>query len=241
MASAARTTRPPKKARRPTYVMNDELLRDLGVPANRVRLDPPPGTATAKDVYRIYCKEHRKFELTDGTLVEKAVSVDAGFVAINLILFIGRLSERVGGVGMLLGGDAFLRISSRYVRAPDVSFTHWDRLPNRKVPREPIPTIAPDLAVEVLSPSNTPREMKRKRKEYFDSGVRLVWVVDPKRRTVQVYTSADEATMLGPADTLTGGGVLPALKLTVADLFTDLPDEPVAKPKKGGAKRKPKK
>ena len=241
MASAARTTRPPKKARRSAFVMNDELLRHLGVPASRVRLDPPPGTATARDVLRIKREEGRRFELVDGTLVEKPMSIEAGFVAAALIQFIGRLSARVGEVGMLLGGDTFLRISSRFVRAPDVSFTHWDQLPNRKVPREPIPTLAPDLAVEVLSPTNTGPEMAKKRREYFDAGVRLVWIIDPKKRAVEVFTAVDEVDHLTAADTLTGGEVLPGFAVPLGEVFAYLPDEPPARPKKGGAKRKPKK
>jgi Uma2 family endonuclease len=216
--------------------MFDELLRSLGVSAKRVRLDPPPGTATVRDVLRIRAREDRLFELVDGTLVEKATSVDAAFVAAVLIKMIGVLSDRLGNLGMVLPPDAFLRLSSRYVRAPDVSFTNWDRLPNRKVPREPVPTLAPDLAVEVLSPSNTKREMARKRKEYFRSGVRLVWLIDPKARTAAVYTSPDDGTELGPADTLTGGDVLPGFAVTVGDLFTDLADEPPAR--KPGKRKK---
>ena len=65
------------------------------------------------------------------------------------------------------------------VRIPDVAFTSWERLPGRRVPPEPIPELAPDLAVEVLSQSNTEAEMTRKRGEYFAAGVRLVWLVDP--------------------------------------------------------------
>jgi Uma2 family endonuclease len=240
MATAARTTRPPK-ARRPAFVMNDELLRDLGVPASRVRIDPPPGTATVRDVIRIHDHEGRFFELVDGTLVEKAMAADSSYVAGTLIQYLRNFSDSNGRLGMVLGADGFLRLSARYVRAPDVSFTFWARLPNRKVPTDPIPTLAPDLAVEVLSPKNTRREMARKRQEYFGSGVRLVWIIDPKKQTVEVYTSPDEGTTLGPADALTGGDVLPGFAVKAADLFADLADGPPAKPKKGGAKRKPKK
>lgn len=241
MASAARTTRPPKTAGRPAFVMNDELLRDLGVPASRVRLDPPPGTATAGEVIRIHEHEGRLFELVDGTLVEKAMSADASLVALALVQVLAIHFGSANKLGTFLGADGFLRISSRYVRAPDVSFVRRDRLPGGKFPREPIPDLVPDLAVEVLSPKNTRREMARKRKEYFDSGVRLVWIIDPKKRTVGVYTAPEAVTHLGPADALTGGDVLPGFAVRVADLFADLADEPPAKPKKGGAKRKPKK
>lgn len=229
----------PVKARRVAcaFTMADELLRNLGVPAKRVRLDPPPGTATVRDVIRIHDHEGRLFELVDGTLVEKAMSAEAAFVAVTLIQLIGDYFRTGGKLGMVLGSDGFLRISTRYVRAPDVSFTNWDKLPNRKVPREPVPTLAPDLAVEVLSPSNTKREMTRKRKEYFRSGVRLVWIIDPRARTAQVYTSPDDVTDLGPTDTLTGGEILPGFAVTLADLFADLSDEPAPAHKPGKRKK----
>lgn len=219
---------------RPRFLMADELLADLGVPARRVRLDPPPGTATVRDVLRIRETEGRLFELVDGTLVEKPMSAEAAFVAGTLYWLLRTFIEANGRPGMVLPPDGFLRISARYVRAPDVSFTHWDRLPNRKVPREPIPSLAPDLAVEVLSPRNTRREMARKRKEHFRSGVRLVWLIDPRARTAQVFTSPDDVTDLGAADTLDGGDVLPGFTVPVASLFADLSDEPTParKPRK---------
>lgn len=240
MASAERTTRPPK-ARRVRFVMNDELLRDLGVPASRVRIDPPPGTATGKDVLRIRKEEGRLFELVDGTLVEKPMSFDASFVAGTLYWLLRAFVEANGRPGMVVPADGFLRLSARYVRAPDLSYTPWYKVPGGKVPRAPMATLAPDLAVEVLSPTNTTAEMTRKRKEYFDSGVRVVWLIDPKSLSVDVYTDPEAPTTLGPADTLTAGDVLPGFAVKVADLFADLADEPPAKPKKGGAKRKPKK
>jgi len=230
----AKARRTPRRA---AFTTVDELLRSLGVPAKRVRLDPPPGTATVRDVIRIHAREGRLFELVDGTLVEKAISADASFVAVTLIQLLGFYHQTAGNLGMVLGSDGFLRISARYVRAPDVSFTNWDRLPNRKVPREPIPTLVPDLAVEVLSPSNTRREMARKRNEYFQSGVRLVWVIDPKGRTVQAYTSPGEVADLGPADILTGGDVLPAFAVKVGELFANLADEPAPARKPKGRRR----
>jgi Uma2 family endonuclease len=82
--------------------------------------------------------------------------------------------------------------------------------------------VVPDLAVEVLSKSNSPREMARKRDEYFRAGVRLVWEIDPRTRTVRVYTAVDLFEVLTVADTLTGGDVLLGFTLPLADLFADL-------------------
>jgi Uma2 family endonuclease len=77
----------------------------------------------------------------------------------------------------------------------------------------------PDLAVEVLSKSNTEKEMKRKLREYFEAGTRLVWLVDPKARTVRVYTSPRKFKLLTEDQTLDGGEVLPGFELSLRKLF----------------------
>lgn len=194
-----------------------DLLHDLGdIPPNRVRLLPPPGTATVADVERI-----EGCELVDGTLVEKAM----GWKESMLAMFLGRLLDdfiRPRNLGIIGGEQGTLEILSDLVRMADVAYLSWDRLPGRKVPDEPIPQLAPDLAVEVLSKGNTKREMERKRREFFDAGTSLVWMVDPKSRTVAVYTSVTEFRVLTVDDVLDGGTVLPGFTLAVRDLFAEL-------------------
>ena len=84
-----------------------------------------------------------------------------------------------------------LRLFPGLVRIPDVAFASWDCFPEGRLPDDPIPELAPDLVVEVLSRSNTPREMRRKLREYFAAGVRLAWMVDLEQRTVTVHTGVD--------------------------------------------------
>ena len=114
-------------------------------------------------------------------------------------------------LGLVTAPDGMVRLAPGLVRIPDVAFVSWARLPGRRVPREPIPDLAPDLAVEVLSESNTADEMARKRREYFAAGVRLVWQVAPLARTVEVYTAPEQVMLLREEDTLEGGEVLPGL------------------------------
>src|SRR5262249_35311130 len=102
------------------------------------------------------------------------------------------------------------------------AFTSWDRLPGRRRPTRPIPHIAPDLAVEILSPSNTSREISRKIKEYFAAGTRLVWGADPEKRTNKDYTNPKHFRTLRVADTLDGGHVLPGFSLSIRDWFAEL-------------------
>jgi len=71
----------------------------------------------------------------------------------------------------------------------------------------------------VLSEGNTPKEMRRKLDEYFRAGVRLVWYVDPKKRTVRVYTARDRSTLLRDNQSLDGGDVLPGFALSIREWF----------------------
>jgi Uma2 family endonuclease len=104
---------------------------------------------------------------------------------------------------------------------PDAAYISLQRLPNG-LPTEAIASIAPQLAVEVLCASNTTSEMTRKRKDYFDSGVKLLWIVDPETRTIDVYTASDRSTRLHVDDSLDGGDVLYGFTASVAELFAPL-------------------
>ena len=108
------------------------------------------------------------------------------------------------------------------VRIPDVCFISRDRFPGGKISDVPIPSLVPDLAVEILSPGNTPGEMVRKLRDYFNAGVRLVWYIDPRSRTANVYTALDKGQTLTEAGVLDGGEVLPGFQLPLQELFSGL-------------------
>ncbi len=193
------------------------------VPLERIVMDPPPGTATEQDLIIFVERDKRLCELINGTLVEKPVTFYESFVATRLSTLLSNhaMPRRLG---IVLGADAMMRLVPGQVRLPDVSFVSIQRLPGGQVPREPIPSIAPDLAVEVLSPSNTRAEMRQKLAEYFESGTRLVWLIDPPSKTVAVYEGAvAPARTLSESDTLDGGTVLPGFTLVIAELFAQLP------------------
>ncbi len=206
-----------------------ELLKKLGgISAERVLLDPLPGTATEKDVLAVERREGRICELVDGVLVEKTMGLAASFLALRIAFFLQTFLERQD-LGFLAGEDGTLRLWPGLVRIPDVSFISWDQLPKRKIPTKPIPDLYPDLAVEVLSRKNTKAEIDRKLHEYFRSGTRLAWVVDPRKRIVRVYTAPDQSRLLKEDQDLDGGDVLPGLSLSLREVFARIEREPAPK------------
>lgn len=192
----------------------EELIDYLGVPARRIRLRPAPGTATEHDVIvtRPYC------ELIDGVLVEKAMGFWESRVAVILAYYLEDYFEN-NDIGFTLGEGGMQRLQYGQVRIPDVSVYLWTRFPNRELTIEQILDKVADWCVEVLSPSNTHQEMQRKLREYFGAGAKLVWLVDPEKRTVDVYTSVDNSKTLTEADTLDGGAVLPGFTLSIKTWF----------------------
>ena len=199
-----------------------DFIRRLGnIPLSRVLMDPPPGRATEADLLKAERRYQRLYELVDGTLVEKGMGFQESLLAAALIGFL-RVFVVPRNLGVVSAPDGSVRLFPGLVRVPDVSFASWDRFPGRKIPKQPIPDLAPDLAVEVLSKSNTRPEMKRKRGEYFAVGVRLVWEIDPRRRTASVYTPDGAVTVLKESQRLDGADVLPGFSLELRDLFAEL-------------------
>jgi Uma2 family endonuclease len=201
-----------------------ELLQRLGgISPFRVRMKPPPGTATERDLLEILNRTNVICELIDGVLVEKAMGYTEG----NLALWLGTLLNMYlmqNDIGTLGGADSTIRLAPGLVRIPDVSFARWEKFPEGRLPREPIPDLVPDLAIEILSQGNTREEMELKLQHYFQAGVELVWLVDPARREVRVFTTSDISTTLTETDTLDGGSVLPGFSVAVARIFERLPD-----------------
>lgn len=104
------------------------------------------------------------------------------------------------------------------VRGPDVAYWSYERVPAGESPAV-YPDVAADIVAEVLSPGNSRKKLAAKIREYFASGVRLVWVVDPDGMTVTVYTRPGDGTVLWSDATLTAGDVLPGFSCPVASLF----------------------
>jgi len=208
-------TESPSAAR---YRTAAEWLEDLGdVPLSRIIFDPLPGTATERDLLHKCEVEKQLCELINGTLVEKPKGLYESMVAAGLIQALMNfvIPRRLGAVS---GADGTLRLAPRLVRLPDVAFIATTRFAG-KLPLEPIPSIAPDLAVEVLSESNTRKEIDKKLGEYFAAGTRLCWIIDPADRSAKAYTSPSQLQPIDRSGKLSGGEVLPGFELSLEELF----------------------
>ncbi len=210
----------------PSVLPTDWTLADMWthlgeIPLERIRLHPLPGTATESDVLKAEGHTGRICELIDGVLVEKTIGYFESLIAVRIIQILGAFVD-AHDLGIVLGESGTLRILPEQVRIPDVCFIAWARFPNRQLPREPIPALAPDLAIEVLSESNTEREMQRKLHDYFTAGVRLVWYIDPGTRSAKCYTSEQQCMEISESQSLSGGDVLPGFELPLRELFAKM-------------------
>lgn len=190
------------------------------IPPGRVVLVPTPGTATEADAEAILLREKRLCELVDGILVEKIMGAPESGLALllghYLLNFV--LPRQLGRV---LGANGIVRLAPGLVRIPDLAYFSWARLPGGRLPPEALPSIVPDLAVEILSEGNSRAEMEQKLQDYFEVGVRLVWYYNPAHRVVHVYEGVDRVVRLDESATLDGGAVLPGFTLRIADWLAE--------------------
>ncbi len=223
---ATASARKPAAAQKPAATLGQpenvaQLLRRLGnIPAFRVRLQPPIGTATEKDLVR-YNESKSKTaicELVEGTLVEKAMGWNESAIAVLICAAILSFT-RPRKLGTVLGADGMLRLVPGLIRVPDMSFFARGRLTRSQHGDMPVAPVSGDLVVEVVSKSNKKAEIALKLTEYFAAGSRLAWVVEPKPETVRVHTAPGEFVVLGLDDWLDGGSVLPGFRLAVRELF----------------------
>ena len=177
------------------------------------------GLLSAEEYYRLPEEPGWRDELVEGSVVREPLPTfghgnASARIAHFLLEWVGprKLGEVVGECGFVV------RREPDTVRGPDAAFVSAERLAAWSGDG-PFFEGAPDLAVEVLSPSNTREEIDRKVREYLAAGARLVWVVDPASRSATVHRPGGAPRRLGPDDTLDGGEVLPRFTLPVSRIF----------------------
>jgi Uma2 family endonuclease len=180
--------------------------------------------ATEEDAIELTERKIHLCELVDGILVEKAMGAFESLLAIEIARLISNF-VRARKLGAVLGADGLLKLAPGLIRIPDVAFLSKAKFPGGRYPRTSAWSLAPDLAVEVLSDSNTAEEMKEKLHDYFTAGTRLVWYVDPQLRQVAVYSSPAVKRIVKQDQILSGEDVLPGLEINLRELFDELPLE----------------
>jgi Uma2 family endonuclease len=182
-------------------------------------MNPTTTLLTADDLARLPADGTRR-ELVKGELRTMPPSGgEHGAVGINIAVPLGQ-HVKAHQLGVVLGAETGFAIARDpdTVRAPDVAFVRKDRIPTSGIPRSFWPG-APDLAVEVVSPGDTVFEVDEKVLEWLEAGTAQVWVINPRRRTVNVYRSPTDVTILSETDALDGGSLLPGFGCSVRDLF----------------------
>jgi len=184
---------------------------------------PSQVTLTPEDLLAL--PDAVNYELVDGQLVERAVGFESSEIAARIIILLGTFL-RGKHLGRLAGADGSYQCfpdSPKKVRKPDVSFIRTGRLVNDRSPQGHCP-IAPDLAIEVISPEDIADDLEEKIVEYLNVGVPLIWIVSPTARNVRVLRSAlhGGGVVLTSTDTITGEDVIPGFSCTVGEFFAEL-------------------
>jgi len=164
------------------------------------------------------------YELVNGNLVERQMGSESSAIAMAIGIILG-MYVRAKKLGHLFMADCSYECfadDKLKVRKPDVSFIKMGRLADEQVPEGHL-RIPPDLPVEVLSPGDTAYEVETKVQEYLDAGVRLVWVVNPRTRTLRIHRPKESQLRpideLSEKDRVSGEDVVVGFECAVADFF----------------------
>jgi Uma2 family endonuclease len=167
------------------------------------------------------------YEIVNGERVDKPPMGDIqAWVATLLVRRLGNHAES-NGLGRVVS-EMLIKLdpAASLQRRPDLVFFSYERWPrNKKVTSKTGTAGIPDLAIEVISPSNSADEVNKKIGEYFKAGVRRVWVVFAEARLIHIYESPKKNTILDITDELDGGELIPGFKLSLAELFEDVEEE----------------
>ena len=174
---------------------------------------------TAEELFCLPADE-RRLELVKGKLYEMAPAGGRHGLIAGEIFGLLRNHVRSLGLGQVFAAETgfTLQRNPDTVRAPDAAFVAQDRMPQGETPDGYL-ALAPDLAVEVISPNDRPREVREKVADWLNAGTRLVWVIYPSSRTTTVHRPPDSVEELGAEDVLDGADVVPGFSCVLGELF----------------------
>jgi Uma2 family endonuclease len=171
------------------------------------------------DEFHVYVEKpenrDRLFELINGEIVEKVSSFTASRITARIGHLLLAYVDQTN-IGYVTGADGSYILSPDYEFMPDVGYISKERLP-----QEPEREVqgAPDLAVEVKTPTDSKRGLRQKTEDYLRFGTKMVWLVFPEEKRIEVYEPDQDVREFGIDDTLDGGDVLPDFKLAVREIF----------------------
>jgi len=161
------------------------------------------------------------FELVDGQLVERPMSMRSGRISGQILILLGNHCNRHDAGAVYPGGEPGYQCfpnQPNKVRKPDVSFVRKDRLAAAEEP-DGYSRIPPDLAVEVVSPNNLVADIDARLLDYLSVQVPLVWIVRPRCRMVEIHRADGTSSLLRDNEEITGEAVLPGFRCLVAEFF----------------------
>jgi Uma2 family endonuclease len=173
---------------------------------------------TVEEFDRLEEPDELRYELDEGALIEmtKPRYDPHNRIVRNISRALDKYLD-AHPIGDLLSADNLFVLGPATKRAPDLSFMRTERMkaiqPGKDIEG------APDLAIEVLSPSDTAIAIRRKVKQYFHAGARMVWVVLPESREIEVWRENSGNQVLGESEFLSGADVLPGFSIKIASLF----------------------
>ena len=193
-------------------------------------MNPPAFAMKAASATRIWTddelmaldsKDGRKHELWQGRIVTMSpAGAGHGDVIVRLTIAVGQfVHER--RLGLVYDGQTGFRLSVDFCFCPDLSFVSHERAKLILPVRAKLFHGAPDLAAEVLSPSDSITKTEEKLNRLLAHGTRLAWMVDLKHKSVRIYRKAGKFELLGEGRYLTGNAVLPGFRFAIARLFED--------------------
>ncbi|MCS7065099.1 MAG: Uma2 family endonuclease [Fimbriimonadales bacterium] len=186
------------------------------VTAQKTRPVPPRRKRKiSEEEFKRLPSEGRKIELVGGEVQEVPTGARHGELALKLSAL---LYQRRPPHGRLYDSGVGFRMANGNIRSPDVSYMLKSRLPGGQSPPD-FAEGAPDLAIEIVSPSERLGDLLSKVADYFESGAQQVWLLFPERQQVVVYRSLFDTVVLNSEDELTGGDLLPDFRILVRELF----------------------
>lgn len=165
-------------------------------------------------------KDGFRYELVKGELKKMSpAGSEHGAVAMNVAILLGQYIK-ANKLGVVFAAETGFKLATDpdTVLAPDVSFVRRERIPQSGLPKAFYPG-APDLAVEVVSPGDTKKEVAGKVEDWLTAGASAVWIVDSQRRTVTIHRPQAEAVTLDEGDELDGQDVVPGFRCNVSEIF----------------------